>query len=289
MGASSRTGKLSAAGSFLGRSILIVLLLLTSFRLIAQSPETKANPPFPGLALKPGEALVMTLGDNEVGVYGEARTEVPMGGLAELVWLRMEGVEWSARDIRYRCKGTEGALTCSAKAGHGHVNLGKALREGCSLAFLAWIQDAQRQWREDYGESVARARMVDVFAPFLGRRLAPGEALPPLTPAWVGEGDLLRTSPEALMRWLLEPDQGQVLNLGQRFLAGTWMEVKDLMGKESWWYKTASAPVPGDPSATSAWVVAGRGSALVVLHLARGRGDKEGMARIQEILKLNRG
>ena len=79
-----------------------------------------------------------------------------------------------------------------------------------------------------------------------------------------------------------------MVSLASRTLAGYWVEVKDLLGKESWWYKTATVPVPGDPLATSAWVVAGKGSALVVLRLPRGRGDKEGMARIQEILKQTR-
>jgi hypothetical protein len=253
---------------------------------MAQPATTQVNPARPMLVLKAGEALAITLGDDEVGLFGDAKTEAPMGGLAELVWLRLEGAEWSARDIRYQCKGSEGLLFCSNKAGHGRMDLGKALRDGCNLAFLAWIQDAQRQWRQDYGEPAGRARMLEVFAPFLGRRLPSGDGLPPFTLAWVGEGDLLKTSPEAFLQWLMAPDQGQVVVFGTRFLAGAWSEIKELMGKDGWWFKTALAPVSGDPVG-SVWVVGGRGSALVVYHLNRGRNEKEGLARVRELLKQN--
>jgi hypothetical protein len=128
--------------------------------------------------------------------------------------------------------------------------------------------------------------MEEVFLPFLGRRLPPGDNLPPLTAAWVGDGDLLRTSPEAFLRWLMEPEQTEVVNFGKRFLAGNWVEVKELFGKEGWWFKTGTAPVPGEPSATSAWVAGGNGSTLVVLHLPRGKGKQEGLTRVREILRL---
>jgi len=166
------------------------------------------------------------------------------------------------------------------------VDLGRALRESCNLAFLAWIRDSQGRWKVEYGEAAARVRMEEVFAPFLGRRLPAGDGLPPLTPAWVGDGDLLRTSPEAFLQWLLEPQQTEVVMFGRRLLAGIWVEVKGLLGKEGWWFKTGTAPVPGDPTATSAWVAGGCGSTVVVLHLPRGRGKQEGMARIREILGL---
>ena len=59
--------------------------------------------------------------------------------------------------------------------------------------------------------------------------------------------------------------------------------MKDLIGKEGWWFKTGTAPIPGEPTATSAWVAGGRGEAIVVLHLPRGTAP-EGLARIREIL-----
>ncbi|MBI1752440.1 MAG: hypothetical protein HY014_06710 [Acidobacteria bacterium] len=250
---------------------------------LAAQPAPEA---MPAPTLLPGEGFAITLGDGEVHTYGEAAKEAPMGSLAKLVWMRLEGAEWSSRSLQYKCTGKAGSFTCWNREGHGRVDVGKALAESCNLAFLAWIADSQSRWKELYGEAAGRARLEDVFAPFLGRRLPPGEGMPPLTPAWVGDGDLLRTSPDAFLRWLMEPQQSEVVNFGQRFLAGRWVEVKSLFGKEDWWFKTGTAPVPGDPSATSAWVAGGRGRLLAVLHLPRGKGKQDGLIRMRQILKL---
>ena len=40
-----------------------------------------------------------------------------------------------------------------------------------------------------------------------GRIVTEGEALPPITLDWVGRGELLCTSPEAMLRWLQDPHQ----------------------------------------------------------------------------------
>jgi hypothetical protein len=252
--------------------------------LAAQSLPADMKPP----DLRPGEGFAITSGDGEVHAYGEAQKEAPMGSLAKLVWMRLEGTDWAAQGVQFKCTGAAGPFTCWNREGHGRVDLGKALRESCNLAFLFWIADAGNRWKTDYGEAAARVRMEEVFAPFLGRRLPPGDGLPPLTAAWVGDGDLLRTSPEGFLRWLMEPEQAGVVTFGKRFLAGTWVDIKNLMGKEDWWFKTGTAPVPGDPTATSAWVAGGRGPALVVLHLPRGRGKQEGLIRIREILGLKK-
>ena len=211
-----------------------------------------------------------------------------MGSLAELVWMGLEGAEWSAQGLQFKCTGKAGPFTCWKQDGHGRVDLSKALHESCSLAFLVWIAHSEVGWKTFYGESAARVRLDEAFAPFLGRRLPPGDTLPPQTAAWVGEGDLLRTSPEAFLRWLMEPEQAVVGTFGKRFLAGMWVDLKDLAGKEDWWFKTGNAPVPGDPTATSAWVAGGRGMALVVLHIPRGRGKQEGITRMREILGLKK-
>jgi hypothetical protein len=264
--------------------------VLLAFRLLTAQPAPGPNPALLAASrapvLRPGEGFAITLGDGEVRAFGEARREAPMGSLAKLVWMRLEGAEWSSSGVQYRCKGSDGPFVCWNREGHGRVDLGGALRESCNLAFLVWIAGSRERWLQDYGPDAARARLEDVFQPFLGRRLPPGEGLPPLTAAWVGDGDLLRTSPEAFLRWLMEPDQAEVVTFGKRFLAGYWVEFMDLFGKEGWWFKTGTGPVPGEPSATSAWVAGGRGSALVVLHLPRGRGKQEGMVRIREILGL---
>ena len=261
---------------------LILAGLLATCLLSAPPPTVEMKVP----VLRPGEGFAITTGDGEVHAYGEARKEAPMGSLAKLVWLRLEGAEWSSLGVQFKCTGSAGPFTCWNRDGHGKVDLGKALQESCNLAFLYWIASSQDQWKAFYGEAAARVRMEDVFAPFLGRRLPPGDSLPPLTAAWVGDGDLLRTSPEAFLRWLMEPEQAQVVSLGKRYLASYWVEVKNLLGKEDWWFKTGTAPVPGEPRATSAWVAGGRGEALVVLHLPRGRGKQEGLLRMREILGL---
>ena len=248
-----------------------------------------AEPPpatLPTPILKPGEGFAITLGDGVVRTYGEVQKEAPMGSLAKLVWLRLEGSEWASRGVQFRCTGKAGPFVCWNREGHGRVTLGTALQESCNLAFLAWISDAQTHWRSDYGESAARLRMEEVFSPFLGNRLPPGDDIPPLTAAWVGDGDLLRTSPEGFLRWLMEPDKTEVVAFGKRYLAGFWVEFNDLFGKEGWWFKTGTGPVPGEAGATSAWVAGGKGSVLFVLHLPRGHGKQEGMARIREILRL---
>ena len=265
---------------------LLLGLALPAMVLAAQPPRTGAEPAFPQPVLKAGEGLALTLDGGEVRTYGEARREAPMGGLAKLVWMRLEGAEWSSGGVQYRCKGADGPFVCQEPGGHGRLDLGRALQADCDLAFLVWIHASGRRWVEDYGEDAARLRLEDAFRPFLGRRLPPGNSLPSLSAAWVGNGDLLRTSPEAFLRWLLEPENAEVVTFGKRYLAGYWAEFRDLFGQEGWWFKTGTAPVPGDPAATSAWALAGRGQALVVLHLPRGRGKPEGVTRLREILGL---
>lgn len=262
------------------------IALLAAWTVLIPLRAQAALPGLPVPVLRPGEGFAVTPGDGSVRTYGEAGREAPMGSLAKLVWMRLEGAEWSTRGVQFRCRGTGGGFACWKREGHGRVDLAKALSGSCNLAFLAWITDSRARWLQDYGADAARARLEEVFGPFLGARLPPGEGLPPLTAAWVGDGDLLRTSPEAFLRWLMEPDKGEVVTFGKRYLAGFWVEFRDLFGREGWWFKTGTAPVPGDPSATSAWVAGGRGSALVVLHLPRGRGKQEGLIRMREILGL---
>ena len=240
----------------------------------------------PALVLKPGEGLALAIEGGDIRTFGEARAVTPMGGLAKLVWLRMEGATWSSGGVKFRCAGAAGSLACGGAPGHGTVTLAKALQEDCDLAFLAWISGAQGHWLQDYGPEVARYRLQEVFEPFLGRRLPAGQGLPVLTAPWVGDGDLLRTSPEAFLRWLLLPENAEVAGFGRRLLAGYWAEVNVLLGRESWWFKTALARVPGEPSVTSAWVAGGRGSTLVVFRAPPGTSRPAALARLRELLGL---
>lgn len=258
-----------------GKALLLVLLAALA---LAAQPRPEAGLPAP--VLRPGEGLAMAF-DADVRAYGEARSESSLGGLAKLVWLRMEGADWSSQSVIFRCAGAAG---CGGPKGHGRVSLARALQEECDQAFLAWIDESRKRWLQDYTEAPARIRLEEVFAPFLGRRLPRGEGLPAFTAAWVGDGDLLRASPLSFLLWLLEPDKAEVLTFGKRHLSGFWVEVKDLLGREDWWFKTATAPGPA--ASTTAWVVGGRGSVVVVFRMPDGKGRPEGLARLRQLLGL---
>jgi len=249
----------------------------------AQGPQA----PPPGLAtpiLQAGEGFAWASAEGTYKGFGEDSKEAPMGSLAKLLWLRLEGEEWAARMVTFKCKGELNGVYCWNRKGHGKVNLDKATLESCNLAFLAWSMESAERWKKDYGEGVARYRLEQVFKPFLGNRLKAGDSMPVLGPEWIGDGDLLRTTPLAMARWLADPDQEQLLSLCKRLMGGAfdgWL----FKGAE-WWFKTGTAPVPGDPTATSAWVAGSNGERSVVLHLPKGRGKAEGLARMKEILLL---
>ena len=253
----------------------ILFALLVSFGALAQAPIP---------VLQPGEGFAMATVDGDMKVYGEAQKEAPMGSLAKLVWLRLEGDEWGARIVSFKCKGEWNGVHCWNKKGHGKVNLAQATEESCNLAFLAWSLESAERWKKDYGEGVARLRLEQAFGPFLGTRLKAGDTLPTLGPQWIGDGDLLRTTPQAMAKWLADPDQEPLRSQCKRLLGGAfdgW-----ITKGADWWFKTGTAPVPGDPSATSAWVAGSNGDMAVVLHLPRGHGKAEGLARMKEILHL---
>lgn len=238
-----------------------------------------AAPPAP--ALLPGEGLAVLEGGGTPQIYGEARLDRPMGSLAKMLWLRFAGDDWAAWDVRYKCRGEEGGASCWLHKGHGRLHLASATEESCNLAYLAW---ARRSFGEDarqYGEAAARIRLEEVFRPFLGTRLPPGDALPVLGPAWVGDGDLLRTSPAAFLAWLAEPGQERLLTMMERLLIP--IHRRD---PGAWWMKTGTAPVPGDPAATAAWVAGSNGQRMAVLYLPRGRGKAEGLARFRQLMGL---
>ena len=260
----------------------VVAALLAFLPMLAQAAQASRESTLLLPLLRPGEGLAIAIGE-EVRSYGDSRTEGPLGDLAKLVWMRMEGADWAAMGVEFRCK--EPTASGHGKA-HGRLSLGRALQADCEPAFLAWTADARLRWQRDYGDAVARLRLEEVFRPFLGRRLPTGENLPVFTASWLGAGDLLRSSPEAFLHWLLEPQQAEVVVFGKRFLAGRWVEVKELLGQDSWWFKTATASVLGDPAATNAWVAGGRGSVLLVFRMPRGNGRPDAEARLRAILGL---
>jgi len=192
-----------------------------------------------------------------------------MGSLAKLVWLRLEGERWGAAGVRYRCTGTRDGHACWLREGHGDLDLTGALRESCNLAFLAWASPTLASAERNDAQ---RARVEAAFAPFRSRP-TPG-VLPPLGPDWVGDGPGLQTSPEAFLQWLTAPAQ-----------AGLRDQLARLLGQDSGaWLKTGTAPVPGRPGVTAAWVAGWTGTTYGVLRLPEGRGKVEGLARWRALL-----
>jgi hypothetical protein len=243
--------------------------------LAGQAPPP--GPPVPRLL--PGESLAISGSDGVVHPFGEARGERPLGPLATLAWTAFEGGEWAAQDVRFRCKPAPGAPPCGGPKGHGRLDLESALRTQCGLAFRVWITDSAGDWRRIYGDGVARLRLEEGFAPFLGDRLGRGEGLPALDAAWLGEGDLLRITPERLLAWLNDPQQARLLSLCRRTLGSRAFHFKDLTNTEDWWF------FAGEPKGASGlWVVGGNGSVLAVLHQPAGRTAAEGLARFQALM-----
>lgn len=235
-----------------------------------------------GPTLLPGEGLAFRSPEGVIRTYGDVGKEQPMGSLAKLLWLRLEGASWSARSVTYTCTGSMGPWHCWNREGHGKVDLEKASERSCNLAFLSWILESDKVWRATMGEASARARLEVVFSPFLGSRLKSSEGLPAFSPEWIGDGELLRTTPEGMLAWLLEPAQVALLRQCQLLLA---LDPKAAGKEGGLWVKTGTAPVPGVIGETSAWAVGGQGHALAVLHLPRGRGKEEGLARFRQILE----
>lgn len=257
--------------------------------LLAQGQQA----PVPGMAapiLQPGEGFAWASSDGTSKEFGEATKETSMGSLANLLWLRLEGDEWAARGVSFKCKGELNGAHCWNHKGHGKVDLAKATLESCNLAFLSWSMESAVRWKQDYGDGAARYRLEQVFNPFLGPRLKAGDTLPVLGPEWIGDGELLRTTPLGLAKWLTHPDQDPLLSLCKRLMGGVfdgWIT----KGAE-WWFITGTTPtalvssVPNDPSRTFTWVVGSNGERSVVLHLPKGRGKAEALGRMKEILLL---
>lgn len=258
---------------------MIRLRALPMLYLAAAGLWGQAPPKPPGPSLEPGEGFAFAEVGGKVQSFGEGKKEAPMGSLAKLVWLRLEGVYWGSQLLTFKCTGAMDGYTCWNKQGHGRVDVPKATQESCNLAYLAWARLSAQDWKATYGEGAARTRLEGAFAPFLGNRMPAGDGLPAFTPAWVGDGDLLRTTPEAFATWMLDPMNEELLDIARRNLLPFWKT-------EGWWFKTGTAPVPGEPGATSAWAAGSDGHHVAVLHLPRGKGKAEGLARMKAILGL---
>jgi hypothetical protein len=202
-----------------------------------------------------------------------------MGELATLVWLKLEGAEWNAANVVFKCTGTFNGVVCSAPKGHGTVTLAQAVQTGCDLAILTWANMSALGWKKDYGDGAGRARLEDAFSPFLGRRMPRGEDLPFIDNSWIGAGSFLRVSPEGMLVWLSDPAQDEVLRRTRRLLLSFMKEIRP----NTWWIFTGTADVPGEPGG-SAWAVGGDGNIMAVLRLPKGMGRAQAMARFRTIM-----
>lgn len=250
-------------------------MFLATAALAAQAPRPPKAPAAPDL--RPGEAFALAGPDGVVQAWGASRVERPLGVLGCLPWLRLEGDGWAARDVQFKCKGPD----CTRAKGHGRVDLPEALQAGCRAALLAWIAESAEQWRQDYGEGVARARLEEAFRPFLGPRLARGEGLPDFAPVWIGEGDLLRATPDALLAWLADPAQSEMVSRCRRLFGSMAFHFRDLAGAEDWW--TLAGP---ESPQGGAWAVGGNGRALALLHVPAPAGGAEARARFRALLGI---
>ena len=216
-----------------------------------------AEPP----ALKPGEGLAFASLDGKTELRGEASIVGPMGDLAGLLWLRLEGYDWSSRRVSYKCSGRDGDLSCTSPKGHGRVDLGKAFERNCRLAFLAWIKQSAALWSRLEGDAAARIRLQESFAPFLGPRWPKGDKLPVFDLHWVGEGELLQASPVALATWLADPAQDTVSGLFKRYGSGFF---EGDMGDDRGWVYVGHAGSAGN---WTTWVAGGQSGHAAVLRM----------------------
>ena len=258
----------------MSKTWLLASLLALPHLLCAQGAALPAVP------LQAGEDLAVASEDGTARFFGDCKRESPMGDLAQFVWLKLEGIEWNSQMLTFKCPGTLEGQACTAPKGHGRTDLSKALAENCRLAFLAWIRCSGQEWRQELGDGVARLKLEEGFGPFLGKRLPRGNELPLLGPAWLGAGDLLRTSPEALVAWFEDPSQVEVLSLCHRLLLKATQQDSR---KTFWWFKTGAAPGETGPTG---WVVASNGRTLAVLRLPRELPRVEAIARFGALLGL---
>ena len=242
-----------------------------------------ATPRIPAPPLEKGEALVLEGPDGELFHFGDSQRQSPMGSLASLVWLKLEGAEWASAGVGFQCSGLMNGEACSIAKGHGRVDLARALAVGCDLAMVTWARMSLLEWRKDYGDGAGRAHLEDAFAPFLGGRMPPGERMPAMTGAWVGDGNLLRVSPEGMLAWLMDPGQDPVLRQLSRLLLTA---AQDSFKENPWWIMVGTAQVPTELGVSSAWAVGGNGLVLAVLRLPPGKGRAEAMVRFRQLLGL---
>lgn len=229
--------------------------------------------------LKPGEGLAVASPGTELRLAGEAKREGPLGDLACLPWLRLEGFSWSSGKLTYACRGSLQGIGCTTAKGHGRVDVREALEGNCRLALLGWINHSAAGWAKMEGPVAARLKIQEVFEPFLGRRMPAGEEMPQFGPEWAGEGDLLRASPESLARWLADASQESADSMFRRYGAGFFEG--DVGSYAGWAYVGCAARGPE----VCTWVAGGQRGRAAVLRIPGAPGRTEALRRFRELLR----
>lgn len=226
--------------------------------------------------LRPGEGLAFATLGGTPEFRGEASIETPLGDLAGLLWLRLEGFEWSSRRVTYKCSGRNGELACTSPKGHGRVDLAQAFERNCRLAFVEWIRQSAGHWSRLEGEAAALLKLEEVFEAFAGPRFPKGGKLPPWGLDWAGEGDLLRSSPSALAAWLADPSQDAVSGLFKRYGSGFF---EGDVGEDRGWVYVGHA---GLGAAAWTWVAGGQSGHAAVMRIPGTLDRRSALQRFRE-------
>jgi hypothetical protein len=229
--------------------------------------------------LKPGEGLAVATNTGQVQLQGDARMEGPLGDLACLPWLRLEGFAWSSNKVSFNCKGSLGGFACTAPKGHGRMDIRQVFERNCRLALLSWIHFSAAGWAKLEGPLIARIRVQEIFQPFLGTRLTSGDDLPKFGLDWAGEGELLRASPESLARWLADPAQEPSESMFRRYGAGFFEG--DMGGYQGWVYLGRAGQGPG----VCTWVAGGQRGRAAVLRMPGAPSREEALRRFRFLLR----
>jgi hypothetical protein len=222
-------------------------------------------------------AIATLAGDLQV--RGEAQRVGPLGDLACLPWLRLEGFVWSSARLSFSCKGSAAGQACSQPKGHGRVDPRQAFERNCRLALLAWISYSAAGWAKMEGPIMARMKLQEVFQPFLEGRLPKGEELPSFGLEWAGDGDLLRSSPAALARWLADPAQEPTESMFRRYGAGFF---EGDMGDYQGWAYVGRA---GTGTDVCTWVAGGQRGRAAALRIPGTPGREAALKRFRELLR----